>query len=93
MKFLICPAAEDLLQFCGEDEFFYSPSGVACNFEVEFIEDEMIRINDTVGRSMPIDINDLPSFIQILTRIDNFTQDKKDMKAILLSQLMYGASE
>jgi hypothetical protein len=93
MKFLICPAAQDLIDFCDPEDFFYSPSGVACNFEVEFFEDDMIRISDTVGRSMPIDINDLPSFIQILTRIDNFTQDKKDMKAILLSQLMYGASE
>ena len=92
MKFLICPAAQDLIDFCDPEDFFYSPAKVAYNFQVEFIEDEMIRINDTVGRSMPIDVNDLTNFIQVLTRIRNYTEDKKDMQDILMSQLCYGAS-
>ena len=92
MKFLICPASQDLIDFCDESDFFYSPAKVAYNFEVEFYEDDMIRINDTVGRSMPIDVNDLTNFIQVLTRIRNYTEDKKDMQDILMSQLCHGAS-
>ena len=92
MKFLICPASQELLDFCDPEDFFFSPGKVAYNFEVEFIEDEYIRITDTVGRTMPIDLNDLGDFIRILTRIDNYTQDKQDMQDILMSQLCYGAS-
>ena len=93
MKFLICPASGDLLDACDPEDFFYSPNKTAYNFEVEFIEDEFIRISDTVGRIMPIDLNDLGDFIKLLMRIDNYTQDKKDMQEILMSQLCYGASD
>ena len=93
MKFLICPASQDMLDFCDENDFFYSPNKTAFNFEVDFIEDEYIRISDTVGRTMPIDLDNLGDFIKILMRIDNYTQDKKDMQDILMSQLCYGASK
>jgi hypothetical protein len=93
MKFLICPASQDLIDFCDEGDFFYSPNKTAFNFEVEFVEDEYIRINDTVGRTMPIDVSDLGDFIKILMRIDNYVQDKQDMQSILMAQLTHGASK
>lgn len=93
MKFLICPASQDLLDFCDTDDFFYSPGGTAFNYTVEFVEDEYIRITDTVGRVMPIDINELQNFIEVLNRINNYTQDKAAMDAILISNLTYGASQ
>jgi len=89
MKFLICPAAD--YQLNDTEGLFKSPRGTYFNFCVELIEDEMIRIHDTCGRYVPIDISDVAAMGDILCRIAEYTESKKGLEQDLFDDIFHGA--
>lgn len=93
MKFLICPASQDMLDYGDIDDLFQSKAGTLFNYTVEFLEDEMITITDSVGRYVPLDIEEVRSMANMLTRIADYQEDKAHMAAMLLDNLTYGAEK
>ena len=93
MKFLICPATPDFLEYGETDGFFVSASGNLFNYCVELIEDEMITITDSVGRYVPLDIEEVKGLAFILNRIVNFQEGKAMAEKFLVDELIYGADQ
>jgi hypothetical protein len=94
MKFLICPASQDMLDYGDVEDLFRNPAtGTYFNYSVEFLEDEMVTITDSVGRYVPLDIEEVRDLAKMLTRIANFQEDKAYMENLLMSQLTHGAEQ
>ena len=94
MKFLICPASQDMLDYGDVEDLFRNPAtGTYFNYSVEFLEDEMVTITDSVGRYVPLDIEEVRDLAKMLTRIANYQEDKAHMAAMLLDNLTYGAEK
>ena len=91
MKFLVCPTGASQLKYQDTDGCFQSASGTFYDYQVEFIEDEMITITDNIGRSVPVDIYDVAGLARMLTRIAAYTDNKATCQEILLTQLCSGA--
>ena len=91
MKFLVCPSNTYQLDYQDTEGCFQSASGTFFDYQVEFIEDEMITITDNVGRSVPVDINDVAGLAKMLTRIAEYTRDKGRYQEFLMNELCYGA--
>lgn len=89
MNFLICPAAD--YQLDDTEGMFQSPGGSYFNFKIELIENEMIRIHDTCGRYVPIDIADVAAFGDILSRIAAYTESKQELQQDLIDTIFHGA--
>lgn len=88
MNFLICPAAD--YQLNDTEELFESNQGNFYNFRIELIENEMIRIHDTCGRYMPIDISDVANMGSMLLRIAEYTDAKVAMNEDLITMIFDG---
>ena len=91
MNFLVCPAAD--FQIDDTESLFKCASGNLYNYRVEFIEDEMIRIHDTCGRYMPLDITEIGAMADILNRIAAYTETKAELNQDLIDSLLYGAEQ
>lgn len=89
MKFLICPIPTDEVEFV--DLRFTSPKGTHYSYEVDYKENEMITITDTLGRSVPMDISEVPALIKILTKIATYQHEKENVETILMSYLTRGS--
>lgn len=89
MNFLIGKVSQDQLETMdtddlfqmGEEYFFYT---------LEFQEDEMVRITDSVGRTMPIDIGEVAEFAEIFRRITQFQEGKEMYQQKLFMELTEG---
>ncbi len=90
MKFLICPASEDQLQ--DTTDMFLGTDGYAYNYQVEYFPGDMVSIEDTVGRIMPLDIEELSGLINILTRINKFENATMYSNFLNMSDLLNGVS-
>ena len=64
----------------------FESGGNTYDFEIE-VNSEMIRINDGVGRCMPIDISDVGDFAEMLGRINRMLESTKKMDEYLLWEL------
>lgn len=91
MKFLICPASPDQIED-GDYDLFKGQDGVSYNYAVEFIEDEMVTIRDTVGRYVPVDITEVNSLITMLMRISTYQMNKQRAQKMLIGDLLNGIS-
>ena len=91
MNFLICPATDYQLE--DTQGMFQSPGGSYFNFRIELIENEMIRIHDTCGRYMPLDITEIGAMADILNRIAAYTETKAELNQDLIDSLLYGAEQ
>lgn len=91
MKFLICPATPDQIQD-GDYDLFKGQDGATYNYSIEFYEDDMVTIRDSVGRYVPLEISELKPLINILVRIDNFQTNKVRVQEALMNELIRGAS-
>jgi len=89
MKFLICPIPSDEVEFV--DLRFTSPKGTHYSYEVAYEENEMITITDTLGRSVPMDISEVPALLKILTKIVTYQHKKENVDRVLLSFLARGS--
>jgi hypothetical protein len=89
MKFLICPIPSDEVEFV--DLRFTSPKGTHYSYEVAYEENEMITITDTVGRSVPMDISEVPALLKILTKIVTYQEEKNNVDALLMRFLASGS--
>jgi hypothetical protein len=89
MKFLICPIPSDEVEFV--DLRFTSPKGTHYSYEVAYEENEMITITDTLGRSVPMDISEVPALLKILTKIVTYQHEKENVDRVLLSFLARGS--
>jgi len=89
MKFLICPIPSDEVEFV--DLRFTSPKGTHYSYEVSYEENEMITITDTLGRSVPMDISEVPALLKILTKIVTYQHEKQNVDRVLLSFLARGS--
>ena len=92
MKFLICPATADQIQD-GDYDLFKGQDGASYNYSVEFFEDDMVTIRDSVGRYVPLDINEIKPLIKMLARIDNYQTNKFRVQEALINELFSGASQ
>lgn len=91
MKFLLAPATQTVLQFSDPADFFESADGSLFNYQVTFLEDEMVTIEDTLGRYLPLDIEEVDDLIEVLLRISKFQKWKAVMQAALFEELTSGA--
>jgi hypothetical protein len=89
MKFLICPIPSAEVEFV--DLRFTSPKGTHYSYEVAYEENEMITITDTVGRSVPMDISEVPALLKILTKIVTYQEEKNNVDALLMRFLASGS--
>jgi len=89
MKFLICPIPSDEVEFV--DLRFTSPKGTHYSYEVDYEENEMITITDTLGRSVPMDISEVPALIKILAKIVTYQHEKENIDRVLMSFLARGS--
>ena len=87
----MCPAAH--YQLNDTEGLFESSCGNFYNFRVELIEDEMIRIHDTCGRYMPIDITDVANIGKMLSRIAEYTEAKAALNQQLVEAIFDGAEQ
>jgi len=92
MKFLICPASEDMINATEEDDLFTGNDGNEYMYSVEF-DGETVLITDTVGRMLPFDVSDLDRLMFILNRINNFVKSTTSLNQFLYDKLVEGASE
>ena len=51
----------------------------------------MITITDTLGRSVPMDISEVPALLKILTKIVTYQHEKENVDRVLLSFLARGS--
>ena len=91
MKFLICPATQDQIED-GDYDLFKGQDDATYNYEVEFFEDDMVKITDSVGRYVPLEVGEIPALINMLIRIDNFQTGKQAAQEFLTNELLSGAS-
>lgn len=91
MKFLICPASQDQIED-GDYDLFKGQDGATYNYAVEFYEDDMVTLRDTVGRYVPMGIEELKPLINMLQRISNYQEHKERAQAVLISNLLEGVS-
>ena len=89
MNFLICPAAD--YQLDDTEGLFESSSGNFYNFRIEMEEDDMIRLHDSCGRYVPIDMTDVATIGAMLMRIAEYTQSKAEMQQQLFDEIFDGA--
>lgn len=87
MKILVCPASPEIIEQCSEG-LFLSKEGKSYLYQVEYVEDEYVRITDSVGRVMPFDIDEITSIAEILGRINRFRSNTSFSNAVLVKQLM-----
>jgi len=92
MNFLICPAAD--YQLDDTEGLFKSSCGNFYNFRIELTEDEeMIRIIDTCGRYMPIDITDVANIGKMLSRIAEYVEAKTALNQQLVEAIFDSAEQ
>lgn len=89
MNFLICPAAD--YQLDDTEGLFQSSSGNFYNFRIELVEDDMIRLHDSCGRYVPVDMSDVATIGKMFTRIAEYTEAKAAISRDLLEALFDGA--
>ena len=92
MKFLICPIKEEQSLEPLEDNYFKACSSDSYyQYEIELDEDT-VRISDSIGRSVPVDISEIGAMAAMLNRIDNYVKNKEKVNEYLLQTLLSGAS-
>lgn len=91
MQFLICEASDEQLDTNGEYDLFKGDDGYFYNYEVEF-DTDTVRIKDTIGRMVPIGVEELDSMVFILNRINNYVKSTKTLNEFLYQKLIQGAS-
>lgn len=91
MKFLICPASDELINATNDGELFEGTDGNEYCYAVEF-KGDMILISDTINRSIPLDVSDLPSLINILNKINSYVKNTESLNKFLYERLIEGAS-
>lgn len=92
MKFLICPSCPEQLENGETEGLFEDSYGTFYNYTVEFLEDEMITITDSVGRYVPLDIEEVTGLANILNRIVRYQRGKAVAEQFLIGELVDGAT-
>lgn len=90
MKFLIAPATPSFIDTCGSEGLFTDVKGRKFLYEIDYEENEMIRISDSVGRMVPLDIDEVTALAEVLCRIVRYQDTKEAMQLILLNELVGG---
>ena len=91
MKFLICPASRDMIDATEQGDLFEDNKGKEYMYSLDF-DGEMVTITDTVGRYVPIDVDDIDSFIFILSKINSYVKNTRSVSDFLYEKLIQGAS-
>ncbi len=91
MKFYICPADEDMINATEEDDLFTGGDGNEYMYEVNF-DGDTVAIRDTVGRVLPLDIDDIPAVCFMLNKLYNYHNNMIKMDNFLYDKLIQGCS-
>ena len=91
MKFLICPSCPEQLENGETEGLFEDRQGNFFNYTVDLDEDEMITITDSVGRYVPLDIDEVRGLANILNRIVRYQEGKAIAENFLIGELIEGA--
>ena len=91
MKFLICPASQEQIED-GDYDLFKGQDGATYNYAVEYYEDDMVTIRDSVGRYVPMEVTEIKGLIKMLIKIDEFQSNKVKVQEVLLGELLRGVS-
>jgi len=92
MKFLICPATDDMINATEEGELFTGKDGNEYMYEIEF-DGDTVLITDTIGRNVPFDVTDIDKLMFILNRINNYVKSTTTLNQFLYDKLVEGATE
>lgn len=92
MIFYIAPVSKDILEYSNAEDYFTGPDGVAYGYTVEYMEDEMISITDSVGRYVPLDIDEVAHLYAMLGRIVRHHNGKQEAEHYLMSKLLNGSN-
>ena len=90
MKFLIGAASPEQISFGGTEGLFEATNGKFYNFEIKYTEDEGITITDSVGRYVPLDLEDIKPLAEVTSRISRFQDTSTAVRALLINELAYG---
>jgi hypothetical protein len=93
MKFLICPTSQDQLEYGGNEGLFRGSNNKYFNYAVEFEHNDFVRITDSVGRIMPMDISEVRDFADMLGRIADYHEHMELAKDYAMADLCYGADQ
>ena len=91
MKFLICPSCPEQLENGETEGLFEDRYGNFFNYTVDLDEDEMITITDSVGRYVPLDIDEVRGLANVLNRIVRYQEGKVTANNFLVGELIEGA--
>ena len=91
MKFLICPSCPEQLENGETEGLFEGRHGNFFNYTVDLDEDEMITITDSVGRYVPLDIDEVRGLANVLNRIVRYQEGKVTANNFLVGELIEGA--
>lgn len=93
MKFLTGPVPLEFVDAYSDNDYFKGTDGAYYYYKVIVDqEDEVVTIKDTVGRAIPVGMEDLASLANILNKIVRFNKQKAYFNEINLSELLQGAS-
>lgn len=91
MQFLICPASDEMIDATEDGELFQGKDGDEYMYSIDF-DGETVLIEDTVGRKLPFDVEELDKLLFMLNRINNFVKNTNRMEQFLYAELVRGAS-
>ena len=89
MEFFVRAADQDFED--GDVDFFEGSDGTKYHYSIEF-DGDGVRITDTVGRMIPMDISDIPAVCKMLQRIYNYDRNMEKMGDFLYQTLVSGAT-
>ena len=92
MKFLICPASDEIIDATNDGDLFTGTDGTEYLYSVEF-DGEQVMITDTVDRCIPIDVSELDNLMFILNRINNYVKSTVSLNTFLYEKLVQGAAQ
>lgn len=92
MDFYICPVSEEELDYEEDVTLFKAKDGRKFHYNVEY-EDDTVCISDSLGRYVPIDLDKLDDFIEILTRISFYAKNKVSVGKFLYEKLVQGTNQ
>lgn len=93
MKFLTSPVPSEFIDVYSDSDYFKGTDGKYYYYQVSVDQaDNCITIADTVGRSVPVGMEELASLANVLNKLVRFNKQKAYFDEFNLHELLQGAS-
>lgn len=87
MQILVCPTSQALIDESPEG-LFQSTNGKYFSYKVTYHDGEYVTITDSIGRIMPMDIDEIADIAEILARLVRFRANSASLEQFLLDELL-----